>query len=76
MKNYLLTASLVFLTAAPALAQTTDSNNPKNPNRHHTRPPYSGPTTRHHSHPPANLSAKARTPSARFTPLSDHVVAH
>ncbi len=75
MKTY-FAALLTFTLTVSAIAQTTDDNNAKSPNRHHTRPPYSGPV-KHHSKTRRAHVVKAGTPTANpQKPTSDHIVAH
>ncbi|HXL72212.1 MAG TPA: hypothetical protein VN963_01185 [bacterium] len=75
MKTYLTAVLLTFTFAVSALAQTAGDNNPKSPNRHHTRPPYSGHSKHHKIFRPELY--KSGTPNAKqMKPKSDHVVAH
>ena len=76
MKTYLVAALLAFTLTVSALAQTTGDNNPKSPNRHHTRPPYSGPA-KHHKPSHHSIVHNAGIHGAHQPkPKSDHVVAH
>jgi hypothetical protein len=75
MKTYLTTALLTFSLTASVFAQTVDDNNPKSPNRHHTRPPYTGPAKHHPKSRPLRALAPGQPPAHQPKPRLDHVAA-
>jgi hypothetical protein len=75
MKTYLTAALLAFILTVSASAQTAGDNNPKSPNRHHTRPSYSG-SAKHHKNSQSRLAHSSSHKSHQPKPTSDHVVAH
>lgn len=76
MKTYLAAGFLVFTLTVSALAQTAMDNNPKSPNRHHTRLPYSGPAKHHKTSHHSNVHVAGIHRAHQPKPKSDHVVAH
>jgi hypothetical protein len=74
MKTYLTAAFLAFSLTVSALAQTAGDNNPKSPNRHHTRPPYAG--SKHHKGSHHSLTRSGSHKANQPKPKSNHVVAH
>lgn len=76
MKTYLIAALSALTLTVSALAQTAGDNNPQSPNRHHIRPPYSGPA-KHHKHLHHSIGPNAAIHQVhQLKPKSDHVVAH
>jgi hypothetical protein len=76
VKTYLAAALLAFALTVSTSAQTAGDNNPKSPNRHHARPPYSGPAKHHKPTQHLIVHNAAIHRAHQPKPKSDHVVAH
>ncbi len=75
MKIYLITILLAFTLTVSVSAQTAGDNNPKSPNRHHTRPPYLGPSKHDKQAHHATVHKAGLHQTHQPKPKSDHIVA-